>query len=124
MDQAWRNFYQFHQDVAEFNRGIADFRGAVSQIQAEIYQEMYTIRAAVQPLRVQSPTPMIPVRDPQQQREHSHQVAMSQFWQRGGRLWYWTSHGLIFVGTLLGGNALLHPFEPALHAWLYTLLGR
>ncbi|MDS3862117.1 hypothetical protein RIF25_15040 [Thermosynechococcaceae cyanobacterium BACA0444] len=117
------NLQQFQQDVAQFQRGTQQFQTDVRQLQAEIQTEMANIRSHVAPLRHLAP-PTHPQSRHNPQLNQAQQAALSQFLDRGSRLWYWTSHGLIFIGTFVIGNAILHPFEPWLRAWIDHLLGR
>ncbi len=117
------NLKQFQQEVAHFKRGVQQFQIDIRQVQAEIQSEMANIRNHVAPIRH-----LVPPTHPQSRRttqlNRAHQVALTQFLDRGSRLWYWTSHGLIMVGTFVIGNAILHPFEPWLRAWIHHRLGR
>lgn len=116
------NLRQFQHDIAQFQRGTQQFQTDVRQLQAEMQSEMANIRNHIAPLRhLASPTHL---QTPPSQLNRAQQAALTQFLDRGSRLWYWTSHGLILVGTFVIGNALLHPFEPWLRAWLHHFLGR
>lgn len=114
------NLKQFQQEVADFKRGVQQFQADVQQLQAEIQQEMADIRCHIAPIRHLAP----PTHPSATRINLVHQAALTQFLERGSKLWYWTSHGLIMVGTFVIGNAILHPFEPWLRAWIHHLLGR
>lgn len=119
------NLKQFQSDIAQLKRGTQQFQVDVQQLKAETQQEIANLRRHVAPIRHLGP-PTRPQTTPRNSSplNLAHQTALTQFLERGNRLWYWTSHGLIFIGTLVIGNAIVHPFEPWLRAWIHHHLGR